>query len=152
MRLPFTDTTRLKYLAKARAEQDLDYLERFYERRYNQPAFSGKFEDRSAAAWQLELLTEAWRRRMELQTSIKAQQEMGADNKQVKARMRTAYQHLRAIDNLFGDAVGPQDLTHQWDEQLKAGKAPDLAKHVAGLKISDGLKKALERLSKPKAG
>lgn len=151
MRPPFTDLIRLKKEARRRAEQNTDWLERFYERRYSRPAFSGRFEDRSVAAWQLEMLTDTWRQRTEIQQMIRVQKESGADNAQTRARMRTAYQHLRAIDDVFAGAMPEKTVTEQWDEQFREGKTPDLKSHMAKLKMSDRLSEALRRASAEQA-
>jgi hypothetical protein len=150
MRRPFTELSRLKKVAKHRVESESDHLERFFEQRYDRPAFGGKFEDKSAAFWQLELLTEAWRRRKEIHESIKVQGQMGgAKNPQVKQRMHSSYTHLRAIEALFDDGTSAEGLTSQWDKQLRGGGSPDMAGHMANLKVPASLQAELDRQSKP---
>lgn len=85
---------------------------------------------------------------MGLQRDVQAQRQMGLDDKQVRLRMRSMYEQMRNIDELFAE-VGPQkDLTRKWDAQMERGEAPDLDGHLKSLKVSDALKAHLDRLAK----
>jgi hypothetical protein len=138
----------LRRLAREQVENGTDYLERWYSRTYGKPTYSGDFEDRSEAAWQLEMLRELWHKRQELMADAKSLVDMGARGKQASLRMKSIYAHMNAINQTLGEPAQAFDpVTSAWEAKLKRGEKIDLDGHVRKLKVAPGLQKHLDRLN-----
>lgn len=128
MRLPFSDSARLRKAAKANHASGLSALKRWWVGKYKLPPTHPLFEGQSMAALTLEMFEDLYVRREEIKRDLK-------DVSSAKERLELM-DALQKLDEALGerdeatDPNGPMvtgdPLVDRWERELAAGRMPDL--------------------------
>jgi hypothetical protein len=127
MRLPFSDSARLRREAKANHASGLSALKRWWSGKYKLPATHPLFEGQSMAALSLEMYEDLYARRDEIQREIK-------DAPSAKERLELM-DALQKLDEALGEREAAKNdgpmitgdaLFDRWEKILAEGGVPDL--------------------------
>lgn len=124
MRARFSDTFRLKRLAKKNLETGLARLKRWWIRKYNLPPNHELFQKQSIAELNLEEFEDAYARREEIL------EELESPDLEMERRGQL-FDVLNKLNKFLDLPEEIQDeLIDKWERELAEGKVPDLNEKV----------------------
>ena len=120
MRLRFTDTLRIKKLAKDNMDTGYTRLRRWWSNKYNLPGNHDLFEKQTITDIMTEWYEDLWARKEELEKQLENGSIPFDDRGET---MRT----LTTINAELGEQEADKDdLIDKWEKEIAEGKDPDL--------------------------
>lgn len=130
MRLPFSDSDRIREEAKRNVDSGLAQMKRWWVQKYKLPPNHLLFQNQSFTALNLEMMEDLWMREREL--SEKTETEEGSVLNEAHAQLQDVRKALGLVRD-FAEAkvTGSDPLVDQWERDIAAGRVPDLDREVA---------------------
>lgn len=122
MRLRFSDLQVLRKIAKDEVEKGLGKLKNWWTHKYQLPATHTLFTDRSVASLNIEMFSDLYIKRDDLQREFE-----NATGKEANLLAK----QINEIDSILEDTEYTDDpLIDKWEKELMEGKIPDLTEKM----------------------
>jgi hypothetical protein len=117
MRPPFSDTDKLKDIAKYRITKGIGRLEHWWSSKYNLPPNHHLFLERSIGSLNVEMYIELFLKKEELELDLE-----NASGKEYSDILN----RLRRVNGALGESFSEDPLIDKWEKEISEGKLPNL--------------------------
>jgi hypothetical protein len=117
MRPPFSDTDKLKDIAKYKITKGIGRLEHWWSSKYNLPPNHHLFLERSIGSLNVEMYIELFLKKEELELDLE-----NASGKEYSDILN----RLRRVNDALGEAFSEDPLIDKWEKEISEGKLPNL--------------------------